>query len=586
MSAANPFETRPDGIGGVIHSVIFYNEYWDGETERLVEGADFSALPPFKRKPLDESLPELYKVFDENHIGEIIETKPQILLEFRDYVREIIRIDELHRIVALWPPAVPAENADERALVLWLIKFVRHSAHPHRILHWLARNISPGDYASMDNSILAAVSLCKLKGKTKKKDKSYWALLDREGAFTLGKIDDTCLVYSNPVKIESIAVDKGVVTVYKGDAKVQQFVPVDNGKALLWSRARESGQNQFPLMFGSIQRPLPGELLCSFYEALTSTDLIVAKVLVSYEVTKVAEGYPAMEALLDVFAHAGKVNQLLQVLVGYEMGKPELKNNTVLRTNCNLTNMFKVFFVRYGKDYYANVIKPAIRFVDKNGDSVNWGDPSDSLDRAFSIVLAVMKRILESGPIVPPQLRHMASVLKAIVTVRFNDKQATYNALSGFFLLRFLNGIIVDQRQVDPGFQPKTELCKCLVPFSQVMQYIFNLMPFYDKMEVLSPWNDKLIKHVFPKLMNWVMSLADYEQNAVYEVPDESRLTAALEMLIGIVANAQKNFERIYRESAAVQDDWTVSGWSFATFLSSYFKQNENNRIRQTIPGE
>ena len=86
--------------------------------------------------------------------------------------------------------------------------------------------------------------------------------------------------------------------------------------------------------------------------------------------------------------------------------------------------------------------------------------------------------------------------------------------------------------------------------------------------------------------MDWVMSIADYEENAVYEPPDESRLTGALELIISVVARSQKNFERIYRESAAVQREWTVGGWSFATFLASYFKQNENNRICQSIPDE
>ena len=587
MSAAvtkNPFETRPDGSGGEIHSVTFYNEYWDKETQHLVEDADFSALPQYKGKSPDEWIPELNKAFDDNKIDVLLTTVPQELLDFRDYLRSIISLDVLHRIIAFWPPVVPIEKPEERALVLWLVKLVRQSAHPHRILHWIGREICAGDYASMENSILAAISLCKLKGKTKKGCKSYWAMIDKEGEFTLTKIEETSLECARSVKIDSISVDKGIVTVSRGPTKVSQFVPVDEGKALLWSRALARDKNQFPLMFGSIERPLPGELLCSFYEAVTSTDMIVAKVLVSYEVTKVtAEGYPAMDALLDVFAYAGKVNQLLQVLVGYEMGKPEVTNNTVLRTNCNLTNMFKVFFARYGKGYYEKVIKRAILHVDKHTD-VHWTNPEGSLDKAFSIVLAVMKLILESGPLVPPQLRHMASVLKHMTALRFNDKQATYNALSGFFLLRFVNGMIVDQRQVDPGFQPKSDLRDSLVPFTQVMQYIFNLIPFYGKMEMLEPWNDKLIKHVFPKLMSWVMTMAEYQEDAVYDPPDESRLTAALEMLIGVVSRSQKNFERIYRQSAAVQHEWTVSGWSFSTFLASHFKQNENNRISQTIP--
>ena len=582
------FSVRTDAQGGEIHSLIIYNEYCDNETQGLVEGTDFSSLPKLGQKTLDELWDDLQNVFDSQKMAALFDnsSEPQLLIDFRGYLREILPLSDLQRMTAYWPPVVPAENALQRAICLWLIKFIHYSSHPHRVVHWLGRAINPGDYSSMDNSILSALSLCKLKGKTKKSDKFYWALLDKDRRFTLSKIEDGSLVPFTPFRADGITVDKGVVSVFHGDQKAREFVPVDEGQALLWVRAMEPDHDPFPLMFCSIEKPLPNEFLCSFYEALTSSDLIVAKVLVSYEVTKVtAEGYPVMEALLDVFSHAGKVNQLLQVLVGYEMGKPELTNNSVLRVNCNLTNMFKVFFFRYGKDYYTNVVKPIIRYVDKIGD-IGWANPSKAdLNRAFSVVLSVLKIILESGPLVPPHLRHMASVLKELVTIRFNDKQATYNALSGFFLLRFVNGIIVDQRQFDPSFQPK-DMCGVLVPFSQVMQYIFNLIPFYGKMEMMNVWNDRLIKHVFPKVMDWVMSIADYEENAVYEPPDESRLTGALELIISVVARSQKNFERIYRESAAVQREWTVGGWSFATFLASYFKQNENNRICQSIPDE
>ena len=64
MTTRPNFSVRTDAQGGEIHSLIFYNEYCDSDTQQLVEGTDFSSLPKLGQKTLDELWDELQNVFD------------------------------------------------------------------------------------------------------------------------------------------------------------------------------------------------------------------------------------------------------------------------------------------------------------------------------------------------------------------------------------------------------------------------------------------------------------------------------------------------------------------------------------------
>ena len=561
------------------HPAIFFECFASPDTESMIESADFSKLPPFQGKPLNDSLSDLHEAFAKDQFAELL--GEQIITNFKAYLQSILKPEICEQIVAFWPPIVPAEDPQTTTLMLWLIRFIHDADNPDLVIHWIGREMYNNSYPSKHNSTLKAAGLVQLPGKGKKKEAVGWASLSQNNEFSISAINETRLIPGKPVTATAIRTDtKGNVEVIKDDKVVSRFRPVDSKKVELWKDC-VTIEKPFPLFFGSVAKPVPGELVVSFYEALTSNDFVLANVLSLFEVTRISEGIPVMEALLNVFAHAGKVNQLLQVIVGAEVGRDQLTHETILRNNSNLTNMFKVFYARYGKNYYFKVVKKAIKFVDKQ--EVNWKSlVQSSLSRALIVVLTVITHFLESGTVVSPQMRHMASVLRALVTVRFNDKRATFNALSGFFFLRFVNRLMTEQKDMDPDFVTEHDIYQVFLPFSQILQYMFNLMPFHGKFTILNIWNKRVVRHVFPKMTDFVLSLGDYESDAVYEVPNDEVLSQSLELIMSQISKAKDMFETKYNLLTSQEDTYSVAGWSLSTFLMSFFRENENNRIHQT----
>ena len=568
-----------------VHPAVIFDAYANRDTEKLVESADFSILPPFQGKPLSDSLDDLHEAFAKDRLQELHEEA--IIASFKTYVHSIITPEIRDEMVAFWPPVVPTDEPRTLALILWLIRFVHEADNPNLVVRWIGREMASEAIPSARNSQLKAFGLARLHGgKAKKKGEAVaWAELDRRNEFVLIGINEQRLVPGKRVIATGVRNDsKGNVEIMKDDKVAARFVPVDEKKSEVWNDCVNK-EKPFPLFFGSVARPIPGEFIVSFYEALTANDFMLPNVLSMFEVTKIVDGVPVMEALLNVFAHAGKVNQLLQVIVGTEVGRDQVTNNTIMRNNSNLTNMFKVFYARYGKEYYFKVIKKAIKFVDKQ--EINWKSlVQASVSRALVIVLTVIKHFLDSGPAVSPQMRHMASVLRALVTARFNDKQATFNALSGFFLLRYANRLMMEHKDMDPDFVTNHEPDQVFLPFSQILQYLFNLMPFHGKLTILNVWNKRVIREVFPKMTDFVLSLGDYENDAVYEVPSEAQLTQSLEIIITQISKSKGAFETKYRKLLEEKHQYSVPGWSLSTFLMSFFQENENRNIHQVAPDE
>jgi hypothetical protein len=197
----------------------------------------------------------------------------------------------------------------------------------------------------------------------------------------------------------------------------------------------------FPIRLTVHNRTLPPALYSAVYEALTADDLLVVRSLMHYTVAKVSEGVPLAEALLDIFAQAGRVNQLVLGLVGAEFDVSAEDIAMSLRSNTHLTNLFKVFATRYGAPYKEKVIQKIINFVVAAGDlRLKYADQPEALrHKTQKLLFSSLDVILRSGKHIAPQIRHLASVIKAVTGCRFNSKRATFNALSSFFYLRFIS---------------------------------------------------------------------------------------------------------------------------------------------------
>jgi hypothetical protein len=113
--------------------------------------------------------------------------------------------------------------------------------------------------------------------------------------------------------------------------------------------------------------PLPPDVFCNSEEfpatvcesllwQIVGDDTLLLRALMHFSVTRVAESQPLAKALLEIFAHVGRLNALIVTLCGLDFDNRSLEPQAVLRLNSHLTNFFKAVAVSFGGRYRQKVI--------------------------------------------------------------------------------------------------------------------------------------------------------------------------------------------------------------------------------------
>jgi hypothetical protein len=187
------------------------------------------------------------------------------------------------------------------------------------------------------------------------------------------------------------------------------------------------------------------------------------------------------------------------------------------------------------------------------------------------MLMTSLRTIIRSRPSIPPEFSHIAAVLKGVSGYRFNSKQAVFNTLSGFFSLRFLNGQLATWH--DENFDPRDEgQSAFLAQFSQLLQSPLSLVVYGGSSDTYVEWNHHLIKHVFPELMNFTLSLADAQEMPEYPPPSPDGLQKALGLVMQTMAENKDKFLARYAQIAGHTQERTPITWALGPFLMSFFK--------------
>ena len=94
-----------------------------------------------------------------------------------------------------------------------------------------------------------------------------------------------------------------------------------------------------------------------------------------------------------------------------------------------------------------------------------------------------------------------------------------------------------------------------------------------DKYAPFQGWNHRLVKHIFPELVNWVLSIGDEYEEPHYEQPSEDELKEALLVIVKKITEKRDDFQKVYNELVA-NEPRNVVGWNFASFVQGYFDEN------------
>lgn len=532
--------------------LIDYFEFYEDDIRVEVDQISFDSIVDSNGSRIEPLLPEIIKQFETEDIKQLLSHPQPPLIKLKEAINACIPYDVVSQMTKYWPPIIPTSDPRAKPLLYFLLKIIQESKFPQVTIQWLSYTAFDMSYygrSSQDNPNLKAICVCDpVTAKKSKKDNtqqgnSSWADIDKKKEFSLytpGANNQSLKITKRGI-CNSIIVNKSTSTIQVKDSNkiLMEFIPADKKQLDYWEKIKSSDPPPFPLMLSniSIERPLPSKLLPAFYKCITGDDLLVLKALLCYKVTKAANSPGLMEALFDIFAYAGKINEFILTSAIVEFQSPNLTSGTILRGTSQLSSLLKVFYEKFGVQYILNSLKSVIKYIDKAGN-LNLKNPIQSpVSRVYTVLFRVIKHILKSGNSVPPEMRHLASVLKAVTAMRFNSKQV-------------------------------------LIPFASLLGYVFNLQPMKDKYEPFNTWNPRLTKHTFNDIIDFVFSVCDIDEIPKYDPPPTDKLQKSLEFVLDAISKNHEAFCIEYDRLIKNHTEMGVPGWVFGSLLQRYFQEN------------
>lgn len=578
---------------------FFYFDRYANGVKNEIKNINYSNLPKYKNKPLSEIRKDLIKMIDDTPEKDLLslDRPNQELDKFFNNTSSLVFDEEiLHQILNVFPFSLPMAHQSNiskkeiKYFTLYFISIIQGSKYPLKALHYIISHFIVQTWHRNKSQNIDSVKnfcLCRnkkdsplvtnSKGKNKKKEGDInpscytdytWIIADKNKKLYIYKV--TSGKASNQIQqpYTKLKEEKGMIKVFYYDELVQKLYPVNKNQT-----EHFLSQIDFPNLFLAMPSYVPFEIYKALYQAITNDDLLILRAVAHFSVTKVTEGLDLSEALFKIFAYANKTHALLSTLVGMEFENPSLTNEKILRVNSHLTNTFKIINRKYGQVYFEKVVRPIVKYVLKKGN-IGLKDPNKANEKEAKIMLfTVIKYILSSAEYVPPQIRHVILLLRSFSGIRFNNYRSTYNAISGYFFLRFFSSMMVDPSIFDPNLVIDEETTSTVImPFIQLLQTVLNLKLIKGKMSCFSSWNDRIEKHVFPKLIKFAFSLAEIEENPKYEPPTHDELQQSLRILLNIICDNHEKFQNRYNELKCIKsENYPPVGWCYGSFLCEFF---------------
>lgn len=581
---------------------FYFKKYAEG-VKNEIKNINYSNLPKYNNKSLNEIRNDIIQMIDNTPEQDLLssESSNQELDNFFKNTSTLIFDEEiLHQMLNVFPFSLPMSHQSNiskkeiKYLTLYFLSIIQDSKDPLKALHYIISHFAIQRWhknKSKSNDTIKNFCICRKQKdsplvNTKNKSKSAkkgsdnqnpsdftdytWAITDRNKKLYIYKVSNGIFNESNHIQqsYTNLKEEKGVIKVIYNNDVVQKLYPIDKGQT-----ERFLNQTDFPNLLLPMPKYIPLKIYKALYQAITNDDLLVLRAVAHFSVTKVTEGLELSEALTKIFAYSNKMHVLLSTLVGMEFENPSLTPEKILRVNSHLTNCFKVINHQYGQIYFEKVVKPILKYVLKKGD-IGLKNPNEANEQEAKIMLfTVLKYILASAEYVPPQIRHIILLLRSYSGIRFNNYHSTYNAISGYFFLRFFSSLMVDPSIFNSDIETDEDTnSNIVIPFIQLLQTVLNLKLIHGKMDKFSSWNDRIAKHIFPKLVSFTFSLSQIDEYPKYEQPNHEELQKALKIVLDNICANHEKFQKRYNELKCIKsENYPPVGWCYGCFLCEFF---------------
>jgi len=540
----------------------------------------FETLPMIDNHPILQNYKKYLDVIENTSYDKLFVSSPSEVSIFLEYIKSRLIPKINIPIATFWPPFIRFADPNFELFYHFLIKMVHESKQPLKVLYWLSVAVFPSVFTKPTRPPIFAACKCIIP----KRKGSFWALIDADGLFHLYTITKGVMVEDLKAQMLKIRVASDMKTIEvlgQKDMIVSSFQPIDPAQVELWAKVFDKSRPPFPVYITSFSLPMPDLYYAGVNHFIACSDATAAKALLDHNISNpsTSEGHNLVKSLVDVFSYASKINSIINTIISQSMESPDFLLAKVLYEPSHMTNLFKILCNDYCGGYINDFLLKIIRYIDSKGDILILD--STNLPNFTVVFFSVIKYILSSASLIPPQIIHFLSVLRSYLCLRINDRSVVYEILSSYFLKGFVCEIIKAPETVLPTGQKLTHP-QVFPVFSNLLYEAFSMSEFANVNPLLLQWQSRLNSHVYPKLEEFCYSISVLDADVTYDIPSAERLAKSLEDIMKTIGGHHEKFVEKYSIINSLENERhlpTLIGWNFATALSSFFKhcwdQNE-----------
>jgi len=539
---------------------------------------DYESLGVIKDKPVKDCYISIVNEIDNNSIVSLIQNPPQIIEEFRRYVVSKIPMKSFFTIASTWPPVIPRLVPQVDAFIRLVIRMVSISNDPEKFIKWLATGLFPKSWVKTPSSqtpSTVASSLCTIDN-TKK---LHWAVIDSQSNFHMYQIIENSdlkeVFFDRASRTKTTADGKGVIVMGQTGAEIFKFFPTDSLIVAFWASIFEKKRPHFFIFLTEIHDAIPFEVFEGIYTMLSHPDMIALRSLINPEVVLKEEIPLIIDPLIDIMNYA----QRTTIFIGsvFSIAFESIKTpDDVFSEGSLILSLTDAFVRRFISPYYKGFIQRLIYYIDSK-ECISVNDM-----HSFEVLFfTIIKYIVSSLSLLPPEIRHIASMLQAYASIKFNNKVLVLQLISEFYS-RFLCEIISNPQKYDPMILVQHP--NHLEQITKLLNVVIHLKPLTDE---FAQWNRRLEKHTFAKIEDFLISISDihylsqneeginFVKNTApdYPIPHQDVVVQSIRVLIPIISKNVRSFSHSLSVISTNKGINTMTlGWNFASSIQRYFK--------------
>ncbi|EAY14163.1 hypothetical protein TVAG_372960 [Trichomonas vaginalis G3] len=530
----------------------------------------YNDVPQYQNIPITDSYKMFVNSFNEL-TRETISSPPDSVAQYTNYLTSLIPQKFCFPMANSWPPSFPRIVNTIEPEIGAMVKMLTEASDPTALLRFLSLALFPKTWSShhCGENELIAICPCKFKGKD-----NHWAYIEKVSktfvVCSLSKMGEMIIRATGTVdRIAKTKDKKGLMIKDVHDGLIADIYPLDEDQLDLWVNCLEKFDPledkepfkpvPFPYFFTSDLPWFPDIFYRSFYEALTTNDMILLRACISLDAP-----YEVADGFLTISLYARKSHIFFATIVSYILENDDLNPMAVYAEDSFFRKFSHALFKRFSSSYLM-FLKKVVTFIDRH----------KTLDE--KLFFGVIKYIMMSSGYIPIQIRHFASIIRSYVTTKFNLRGMVYFLIGGFFGLDFICPVLAHPERYFEGIVLKNP--QLLKQVSDNLQYIFHgaLLP-----DSFSSWNDRVLKHTIPALEEFLFSIGDIAgEIPSYSPPSVSDMAHAVDVIMHCLLKNTKTVRQIYDESRTPFVSYAPQlGLNFTSGLCDFFRQyfDKSNR--------